>query len=119
MPLYYSAADLLLFPSRYESFGYTPLEAMACGLPVVASRTGIFEDLDDQRIGRLVDRMEAPAFASAVDEVLDGDHDPRAVVSERFSLERFGERYRELARSVISEHGGREVKDGLRDTARS
>jgi glycosyltransferase involved in cell wall biosynthesis len=118
MPLYYSAADLLLFPSRYESFGYTPLEAMACGLPVVASRTGIFEDLDDQRVGRLVDRMEASAFAAAVDEVLDGDHDPRAVISERFSLERFAEQYRELARTVVSEHGGRAVKDGLRDTAR-
>ncbi len=40
MPLHYSAADFFFFPSRYESVGYTALEAMSCDLPVVASRTG-------------------------------------------------------------------------------
>lgn len=33
----YNASDVLLFPSSYEGFGWPPLEAMACGLPVVAS----------------------------------------------------------------------------------
>ena len=45
MPLYYGAADFLFFPSRYESLSYTSIEALACDLPVVASRTGVFEDL--------------------------------------------------------------------------
>jgi glycosyltransferase involved in cell wall biosynthesis len=36
----YRAADLLLFPSIYEGFGWPPLEAMACGTPVVTSRAG-------------------------------------------------------------------------------
>jgi glycosyltransferase involved in cell wall biosynthesis len=119
MPLYYSAADVLLFPSRYESFGYTPLEAMACGLPVVASRTGVFEDLDDPRVGRLVDALEPEALASAVDEVLAGDHDPRAVVSERFSLERFAQQYRQLARRVVEGPDGRAAENGHLDTTRS
>ena len=119
MPLYYSAADLLLFPSRYESFGYTPLEAMACGLPVVASRTGIFEDLDDPRAGRLVDPLGAEAFARAADEVLNGDFDPRAVVGGRFSLDRFADQYRELARAVAADDG-REGAVGVgHDPARS
>jgi glycosyltransferase involved in cell wall biosynthesis len=37
---YYSAADVCVVPSYYEPFGIVPLEAMACGTPVVASRTG-------------------------------------------------------------------------------
>jgi glycosyltransferase involved in cell wall biosynthesis len=36
----YGACDALLFPSLYEGFGWPPLEAMACGLPVVCSRAG-------------------------------------------------------------------------------
>ena len=37
---YYSAFDVCVVPSYYEPFGIVPLEAMACGMPVVASRTG-------------------------------------------------------------------------------
>ncbi len=40
LPYYYSAADVVVMPSRYESFGLAALEAMACGTPVVASDVG-------------------------------------------------------------------------------
>jgi len=40
LPYYYSAAELLVMPSHYESFGMVALEAMACGTPVVASEVG-------------------------------------------------------------------------------
>lgn len=40
LPYYYSAADVLLMPSHYESFGMVALEAMACGVPVIASQVG-------------------------------------------------------------------------------
>ncbi len=40
LPYYYSAADALVMPSFYESFGMVALEAMACGTPVVASQVG-------------------------------------------------------------------------------
>jgi len=40
LPYYYSAADVVVVPSEYESFGMVALEAMACGTPVVASETG-------------------------------------------------------------------------------
>jgi glycosyltransferase involved in cell wall biosynthesis len=44
----YTAAELLLLPSRWEGFGLTAVEAMACGTPVVAARTGALpEILDD------------------------------------------------------------------------
>jgi D-inositol-3-phosphate glycosyltransferase len=40
LPYYYSAADVLVMPSHYESFGMVALEAMACATPVIASQVG-------------------------------------------------------------------------------
>jgi D-inositol-3-phosphate glycosyltransferase len=40
LPYYYSAAEVLVMPSHYESFGMVALEAMACGTPVIASEVG-------------------------------------------------------------------------------
>ena len=40
LPYYYSAAEVLVIPSHYESFGMVALEAMACGTPVIASQVG-------------------------------------------------------------------------------
>lgn len=40
LPYYYSSAEVLIMPSHYESFGMVALEAMACGIPVVASQVG-------------------------------------------------------------------------------
>ena len=40
LPLLYNLADVFVFPSLYEGFGLPPLEAMACGRPVIASRAG-------------------------------------------------------------------------------
>jgi D-inositol-3-phosphate glycosyltransferase len=40
LPYYYSAAETVVMPSHYESFGMVALEAMACGTPVIASQVG-------------------------------------------------------------------------------
>ena len=51
LPDVYSSADLFLFPSLYEGFGIPPLEAMACGVPVVASNvSSIPEVVEDAAI---------------------------------------------------------------------
>jgi glycosyltransferase involved in cell wall biosynthesis len=66
----YRGASCLLFPSRGEGFGFPPLEAMACGTPVVAAAAGsLLEVLGDA--APLVDPDEPAALAAAVAEVLD------------------------------------------------
>ncbi|MFK7751061.1 MAG: glycosyltransferase family 4 protein [Sedimentitalea sp.] len=42
---WFQASDIYVAPQRWEGFGLTPLEAMSCGVPVVATRVGAFEDL--------------------------------------------------------------------------
>lgn len=65
----YQAADVLLFPSEYEGFGWPPVEAMACGTPVVASdRPALPETLGDA--GMLVSPNDETALADTVARVL-------------------------------------------------
>jgi D-inositol-3-phosphate glycosyltransferase len=74
LPDYYAAADLCVMPSRYESFGMVALEAMACGVPVIASRVGgLAHTVQDKATGLLVPEGDAGALAAAVrDLLLDG-----------------------------------------------
>jgi D-inositol-3-phosphate glycosyltransferase len=68
---YYRAADVVLVPSRSESFGLVALEAAACGIPVVAAAVGGLRTLvDEGRTGFLVEQREPHAFASAVRALL-------------------------------------------------
>ena len=92
-----SVADAFLLPSAQESFGLAALEAMACGVPVVASRVGgLPEVITDGLTGYLRDPDDQEGMAAAVLELLD---DP--------SLR---QRIAHLARAV----GGRSLRRGPR-----
>jgi len=62
---FYQAADLLVFPSFYEGFGLPPLEAMACGLPVVASRATCIPEVLGEA-GEFFDPYKAESMAAAI-----------------------------------------------------
>lgn len=69
---HYRALDLFCAPARWEGFGLTPLEAMASGVPVVASRVGAFEALiRPGETGTLVPPGDAAALTEAIRDWID------------------------------------------------
>jgi glycosyltransferase involved in cell wall biosynthesis len=71
-PLWYNAAAVFAYPSLYEGFGLPPLEAMACGTPVVVSNTTSLPEVVGQA-GLLVPPLDEPALATALRRVLQDD----------------------------------------------
>lgn len=96
MPAWYQVLDLFVAPQRWEGFGLTPIEAMACGVPVVATRVGAFEELVlEGRTGHLIDTGEVVQMATAITDLLsDAGHladmgeVARGDMLARFQLER-------------------------------
>jgi glycosyltransferase involved in cell wall biosynthesis len=99
---YLCAADVYTLPSRHEGFAVAPLEAMACGLPIVAADTsGVADLLPDGEVsgGVLVPREDASALASALGRLLDDPLRARELgtrarlrVEKEFSLDVVGQR---------------------------
>jgi D-inositol-3-phosphate glycosyltransferase len=74
LPYYYSAAEVVVVPSHYESFGLVALEAMACGTPVVASETGGLAFLvRDGETGFHVPTADPEAMAERLRQLLRDD----------------------------------------------
>jgi starch synthase len=103
-----STGDVYAFPSRYEGFAVAPIEAMACGLPVVAAdASGVLDIFDGREAagGLVVPRGDPASFAAALGRVLD---DPG------FGRE-LGRRARQRVEHAFSlEAVGRQLCDGLR-----
>ncbi len=107
----YTAADLFAFPSFYESYGLVTLEAMACGLPVVVSDTGVAGELvDGGRNGFLVencadsDTIAQHIVALRADPVLRQEMGKRAATfARRFTWEHNVEQYLSLYRRLLAE----------------
>lgn len=68
---WYRILDLYIAPQRWEGFGLTPIEAMACGCPVVATRVGAFDALVvEGETGTLIDAGDAEAMRAAAHAIL-------------------------------------------------
>jgi glycosyltransferase involved in cell wall biosynthesis len=72
LPSLYALADLFVFPSLLEGFGLPPVEAMACGCPVVATTVGSLPEVVGDA-GLLVPPQDPQALAGAIRSLLDDD----------------------------------------------
>ncbi len=75
-PLLYRAATVFVFPSRYEGFGLDPLEAMACGTPVVCSDAASLPEVVGEG-GILVPPDDADAWAAAIGRLWESERERR------------------------------------------
>jgi mannosyltransferase len=111
---WYRALDLFVAPQRWEGFGLTPLEAMATGVPVVATDVGAFPELlvtGDNGTGDIIARDSLDAMLAATARYMDDDalrlaagERARNHACEAFSIEgearQLGEVYRRLQDQV-------------------
>jgi glycosyltransferase involved in cell wall biosynthesis len=83
LPSYYHAADVLLYAPLLAGFGLPPLEAMACGTPVVASSRGAIPEVVGDA-GMLVEAEDEAAMADALADVLSSPQRRRRLVERGF-----------------------------------
>lgn len=68
---WYRVLDLYIAPQRWEGFGLTPIEAMACGVPVIATRVGAFDSLvTEGETGHLIDPGNVAAMRATAQQLL-------------------------------------------------
>ncbi|MTI81320.1 MAG: N-acetyl-alpha-D-glucosaminyl L-malate synthase BshA [Firmicutes bacterium] len=104
-----SIADLMLLPSARESFGLVAVEAMACGVPVVASNTGgVPEVIPHGQVGYLTDIGDVVAMARYAEKILTDNKlhrqfsvSARKWVTKKFSSEFWVNKYEEIYSSLI------------------
>jgi glycosyltransferase involved in cell wall biosynthesis len=72
LPALYAGADLFVYPSLYEGFGLPPLEAMACGTPVITSNTSSLPEVVGDA-GVMVDPLDTEALADAIVSLLNDE----------------------------------------------
>lgn len=93
LPLYFRQAELFTLPARYEPFGMTALEAMACGAPAVISRfSGIQENVSSGEDCLLVDPSKTDEYAEAM----------KSLLRNRTLAQRLGKRGCETVRKEFS-----------------
>jgi glycosyltransferase involved in cell wall biosynthesis len=87
LPAWFAASDVLCLPSHAEGVPNVVLEAMACGIPVVASRVGGIPEVLEDEAGLLVPPRDVARLTDALGEALARSWDPAAIVrlSRRFS----------------------------------
>lgn len=106
---WYQALSLFIAPQRWEGFGLTPLEAMACGTPVIATKVGAFPELIlENQTGHLIDPGNLEQMVRSTQNLIsDSDQRKKMTVKSRdhmvenFDISKEAERLIEIYKSLI------------------
>ena len=113
----FAAADLFVFPSRYDVFGNVGLEALASGVPsLLSSLAGVSEVLDGSPAGEaLEDPLDVDEIVTRTNRLLDPDRLPERriaarALAERYSWDHHFDRVVEIYREVLAEKRGESAR---------
>lgn len=107
LPKFYNLADVFVFPSVYEGFGFPPLEAMACGTPVITSNTSSLPEVVGDA-GIMLDPNDVDGFAKAIYEVLTNEGLKQDMIkkgleqAKKFSWEKCAKETLEVYQKVVN-----------------
>ena len=109
LSILYSAVDVMVNPSKMESFGLTASEAQTCGTPVVAfNATGLKDIVADRKTGYLADPFSSESLAKGICWVLGNkerikflSHNSRERAIKLWSYEIISKKYKELYLEII------------------
>ena len=104
--IFYSAADFFMMPSFQEAFAQTPMEAMACGTPVVAFPCSGSHDLINENNGVVCDDFTVDSLVKGIEVAMRKTYDGariRESLLSRFSYDIIAQQYIKLYRSILSE----------------
>jgi L-malate glycosyltransferase len=90
IPEFYSALDLFILPSRYETFGIVLIEAMACGIPVIATRCGGPEEIVSDESGILIPGENAEELSNAIGKISENLRSYKKNIIRNYAEENFG-----------------------------
>lgn len=114
---YLSASDIYVLPSLHEGFGIVLVEAMRCGLPIVATNEGGQTDIiKDEKNGILIPPRDVDALAIAISELASNLERRKTMTefnkksSELYSISHTAEQYIDLFNSVIQKQGRTNVR---------
>ncbi len=112
MPACYSAADVFVLASAYETFSLVCIEAMACSLPVVATPAGGIEDYLEDGINGFKAAFDSADIADKVQRILGDDglkealRTGAAATARRFDWDQIAARYLALLNEVVAQRSG-------------
>jgi glycosyltransferase involved in cell wall biosynthesis len=103
---FFSKLDFFVLPSRYETFGIVLIEAMACGLPVIATKCGGPEEIVTPLTGLLIEKENIEKLKQAIEEMSDNFETYNKDAIRNYADENFGQgvfikRISELYQGII------------------